>query len=258
MPSDRVEMDKVLEATQRGQQTNDGLTLDLTPLEDTGTYPWERMPGEPNNWYDKFFKYYLKQGTKRSLVEAFRRFKGAEGSNRHWSQANPAWATMRHQWNWKVRAEAYDEHERMLDHVKWEARRAKLREKEWKVSNELLNVAEAHIERVRGSQVHPEVSAGTPGRVQVPRAVVKNQDAARFAELGSKLGRLATGMATDQIAVNVQVRMEEVRKRRWDSALPLLQEIQEGDADADANEDIVEGEAVDEPPEESDNGESAN
>ncbi len=250
MPSGKVGMDKVLEATQRGQLDEDGLTLDLTPLEDTGTYPWERMPGEPNHWYDKFFKYYLKQGSKRSLVEAFRRFKGAEGDTQHWSQANPGWATMRHKWNWKVRAEAYDEHERMMDHVKWEVRRKELREQEWKVSSELLDVAEVHLQRITSSQAHPVSTAGTPGRVQVPRAVVKNQDAARFAELGSKLGRLASGMATDQIDVNVQVRMEEVRKRRWESTLPQLQQVIDGE--------IID-EAVDEPPEESSNGdESAN
>lgn len=251
MSSDGVEMDKVLEATQRGQLDEDGLTLDLTPLQDTGTYPWERMPGEPNNWYDKFFKYYLKQGSKRSLVEAFRRFKGAEGDLQHWSQANPGWATARHRWNWKVRAEAYDEHERMMDHAKWEVRRAELREKEWKVSSKLLDVAKVHFEKVSSSQVHPVSTAGTPGRVQVPRVIVKNQDAARFAELGSKLGRLSTGMATDQIDVHVQVRMEEVRKRRWDLAMPQLQQVIESE--------IVEDKAVDEPPEESSNGdESAN
>ncbi len=253
MSSDGVEMDKVLKATQRGQLDKDGLTLDLTPLEDTGTYPWERMLGEPNHWYDRFFKYYLKQGSKRSLVEAFRRFKGAEGSTRHWSQVNPAWATMRHSWNWKVRAEAYDEHERMLDHTKWEVRRAKLREKEWKVSSELLNVAEAHIEKVRGSQVHPVDPVSGAGRVQVPRVVVKNQDAARFAELGSKLGRLASGMATDQIDVHVQVRMEEVRKRRRDAAMPQLQQVMEG------GDDVIEDGVFDEPPEEpSNDDESAN
>lgn len=252
MPNKDVDLNKVLEATERGQLDEDGLTLDLTPLQDTGTYPWERMPGEPNLWFDRFFKYYLKQGSKRSLVEAFRRFKGAEGDVQHWTQVNPRWANMRHQWNWKVRAEAYDEHERMMDHTKWEARRKELREQEWKVSSELLDVAETHLERVSSSQAQPvsPASSGSSGRVQVPRAIVKNQDAARFAELGSKLGRLASGMATDQIDVNVQVRMEEVRKRRWDSAMPQLQQVIEGE--------IVEDEAVDEPPEESDNGESAN
>jgi hypothetical protein len=62
-------------------------------------------------------------------------------------------------------------------------------------------------------------------------------------------------MATDQVDVNVQVRMEEVRKRRWDSALPLLQQISDN---GEEDEDIVEGEAVDEPPEELDESKSAN
>lgn len=256
MTDDPVDMTKVLDATERGQVDEDGLTLDLTPLENVGAYPWERMPGEPNLWFDRFFKYYLKQGSQRNIREANRRFKAAETGKKHTGQANASWTLNAHRWNWQVRAEAYDEHQRILDHIKWEGRRTELREKEWGVSTEMLDLAKGHLNKVKAAakQAQPEVPAGNRGRVQIPRAAVKNLDAARFAELGSKLGRLATGMATDQIAVNVQVRMEEVRKKRWDSAMPQLQQILD-----DEEEDIVEGEVVDEPPEEASNDdESAN
>ncbi len=249
MENDRVDMNKVVDATQRGQLISNGTAYDLTPMKDTNEYPWERMPGEPNDWYDRFFKYYLKQGTRRSIMEAYRREVKVEHEGVIPSTSpSPRWHLKAYQWNWQVRAEAFDEHERMLDHIKWEDRRTVLREEEWGVSTELLDIAKGHFKKVRSSQAQPAGENKASGRVQLSRVALKNQDAVRFAELGSKLGRLATGMATDQIAVNIQVRMEEVRKKRWDSALPQLQQVLDTEA---IDGDFVEMEdgVVGEPPE---------
>jgi hypothetical protein len=246
--NDPVDMNKVLDATERGQQTSDGMGLDLSPLNDTSEYPWERMPGEPNDWFDRFFKFYLKQNGKRSISEACRRHKTEDGFTGSLSNVHVGsnWRLNAYTWNWEVRAEAYDEHARMLDHIKWEARRATLREEEWDVSSELLEIAKFHFQKIKSSQVQPADPESNSGRVQLTRVAVKNQDAARFADLGSKLGRLATGMATEQIAINIQVRMEEVRKKRWDSALPQLQQVLDTNM---VDGEFVEDEAVNEPPE---------
>ncbi len=248
--NDPVDMNKVLEATERGQRTSDGMGLDLSPMHDTSEYPWERMAGEPNDWYNRFFKFYLKQSGKRSISEAYRRYLTEEGrpspSNVH---PGSNWHLNAYTWNWEVRAEAYDEHARMLDHIKWEGRRAELREEEWGVSSELLNIAKTHFEKVKSSQVQPADPESNSGRVHLTRVAVKNQDAARFADLGSKLGRLATGMATEQVAINIQVRMEEVRKKRWDSTLPQLQQVLEDTDVVDGDIVEIEDGVVDEPPE---------
>lgn len=243
MNHDPVDMDKAMESVERGTVRKDGLVPDLKPLQDTQEYPWERLPGEPNLWFDRFFKYFLKQGARRSVIEAFRRYRAAEGDGQHFGQSGPNWQLEAHRWNWFARAEAYDEHQRMLDHIKWEERRATLREKEWDVSNELLEIAQGHLKTVRGSQAQATVAKSDSGRVQVPRVIVKNQDAARFAELGSKLGRLAAGMDTEQIGVDVRVRIEEIRKQRWEDTLPQLQEVVDGEFE------LVEDETVNEPPE---------
>jgi hypothetical protein len=214
-------------------------------MQDTSEYPWERMVGEPNDWYDRFLKYYIKQGTRRSIQEAYRRCVKVEQERSTASAPSPRWHLKAYQWNWQVRAEAFDEHERMLDHIKWEERRGKLREEEWGVSSKLLEIAKVHFHKIKSSQVQPADPERNSGRVQLARIAVKNQDAARFAELGSKLGRLATGMATEQIAINIQVRMEEVRKKRWDSALPQIQQVLDN---AIVDGEFVENEAVSEPP----------
>jgi hypothetical protein len=217
-------------------------------MQDTSEYPWERMPGEPNDWYDRFLKYYVKQGTRRSIIEAYRRCVKVEQNRSTTSAPSPVWHLRAYQWNWLVRAEAFDEYERMLDHIKWEDRRNELRKEEWDVSSELLDIAKVHFKKIKGSQVQPADPESNSGRVQLARIAVKNQDAARFAELGSKLGRLATGMATEQIAINIQVRMEEVRKKRWDSALPQIQQVLDNTDTNVIDGEFVENEAVDEPP----------
>jgi len=245
--NDPVDMNKVLDATERGQRTSDGMGLDLSSMHDTSEHPWERMAGEPNAWYDRFFKFYLKQNGKRNITEAYRRYKTEDGYTGSLSniRVGANWHANAYSWNWEVRAEAYDEYERMLDHFKWEGRRAELREEEWGVSSKLLEIAKVHFNKVKSSQVQPADPESGSGRVQLARIAIKNVDAARFAELGSKLGRLATGMATEQVAINIQVRMEEVRKKRWDSTLPQLQQILDtGVIDGE----FVENEAVDEPP----------
>ena len=94
---------------------------------------------------------------------------------------------------------------------------------------------------------------GSNGRVL--KRAVKPEHVARFAETGSKLGRLASGMATDQTQhLNIHTRMEEVRKQRWDEVGPLLGDVIDGEYDYDGSDaehlgkDVMAGEVVSEPP----------
>lgn len=239
---DNVEMDKVLASVERGQIDSDGMVPDLVPFEDDFRTPWERMPGEPNDWYHIFFEFFLKQGARRSISEAYRRYSRVEkGTGK---QASPRWRFHAYRWTWDVRAEAYDEHQRIIEAERWEGRRRELREKEWDTASTMLVIAEEELDQYKASTGEgQETPDGTPGRVPQPRPKLKSGDVARFAEVGSKLGRLATGMATDQtMTISVQARIEEVRKRRWDDALPAITRVLE-----DPDEDIVEGEMVEKP-----------
>lgn len=247
-------IEQVKDSARRGAIEADGTSTELTPFEDNTSYPWERQPGEKNFWYDIFFRYYVLLGPGRNLARAYRAYaKAEEGFDATGYSVNPRWHHMALGWHWKIRAEAFDEFQRMRDAETWEKRRRELREKEWDVSSQLLNVAEDALEALAPQDPSPQASnKGTSGRVQ--SRTVKPGDVTRFAETGSKLGRLASGMATDQTQhVNIHARMEEVRKQRWDNVAPLLEEVIDGeyefkDDQEHAGKDVMAGEAVSEPP----------
>lgn len=229
-----------------------GHILEAGEQEREGLYPWEQLNGEPHKWYQIFFRYYLMKGFTRSVVGAFRSWKREEAGDEAWEKVKERtgdaqhWYIMAARWDWDARARAYDEHRRLEDAVIWEARRRELREEEWGASSELLKAARETLKKFTSSgSGHPQ---DTSGRVQDigktrpgPRPVLRGSDISRFAEVGSRLGRLASGMATDQtISVSVQARLEEVKKERWNQVAPTLAKLLQDENDQD--------ETVSEPP----------
>ena len=76
------------------------------------TKTWLRRPKEPNQWYDRFFQYYLTTpATRRSVDAAWRQATGKSSKNQ---QASGAWYRAAKRWDWQVRAEAYDEEGRRV------------------------------------------------------------------------------------------------------------------------------------------------
>lgn len=258
----KSEMRRIAEAVHRGNVDADGMSVDLVPFDEAEYYPWERQPGEPNIWYQRFFLYYIPQGSRRAITEAYHRWRLAEKEERTFVSAPPNWDTKAYEWRWKLRAEAYDEYIRLEEQEKWERRQRALREREWAVSSSMLDVAQTMLENVQGKTSKDEAAAPQAQKTQVTsgrvpktprpqqRPLLKGSDISRFAEVGSKVGRLAAGMSTDQrTTVNIEAKMEDVRKRRWDDVNPRLDKI--------LGEEVVEGEyevldeAV-EPPEDAD------
>lgn len=253
---------EVVEGEFEDIQRSNGHDMDpeaLAPIIQVGEeppdqYPWEQLPGEDHKWYHFFFNYFVLSGFTRSIIAAFRKHREEEeksvpdttltGEARHWYVA----AT---KWNWRERAQAWDEHQRMKNAAMWEERRTKLREKEWNVSSRLLDTAEDVLSTLISSEdTGAQAPNGTPGRVLGPaKPKVRASDISRFVEVGSKVGRLAAGMATDQtVNLSVQARVQEVRKQRWADVAPLLARVLEKDGESTVND-----EAVDEPPVESHN-----
>lgn len=72
---------------------------------------WERMEDEPNLWYDRFVSY-LQMGPSRSLLGAANLEKVRIGQEKSDTSASGAWREASKQWDWKKRAEAYDEYRR--------------------------------------------------------------------------------------------------------------------------------------------------
>lgn len=77
---------------------------------DSETKPWDRQPGERNLWYDRFTRYRL-IGATRSLLGIYKldlQERGRKGKKEP-TRAAESWRKASAEWNWKARAEAWDE-----------------------------------------------------------------------------------------------------------------------------------------------------
>lgn len=71
---------------------------------------WDRRPGEPNLWYDRFRSFML-MGPERSLLGLYKKHLVAKGKvGRRPRKAPTSWIRNEKKWKWRERAEAWDVH----------------------------------------------------------------------------------------------------------------------------------------------------
>ena len=91
--------------------------------------PYDRQPDEPNLWYDRFFKFML-LGPERSLIETYRQIsnaaRAAKGQPplRLSARIPQSWRQRASQFDWKARAESWDNQQRRLTLKKVERTRS--------------------------------------------------------------------------------------------------------------------------------------
>lgn len=89
-------------------------------MADTQTFqPWDRQEREPSRWYLIFIKYFIGMGINRSLRKAYLKQKQEESEEAYEkaiaTRGCPnVWYQMATRWNWKERAEAWDEEQTLL------------------------------------------------------------------------------------------------------------------------------------------------
>jgi len=114
---------------------------------------WDRVPGEPVLWYERFDLYRL-AGPGRGLDATYRLVSGKSG------RAGAAWWKNAERWHWQDRAEAWDAEERVKLHAAEEERRRAAREERLRLLGEAraavwqgldnANLAELSKEEARG------------------------------------------------------------------------------------------------------------
>lgn len=73
---------------------------------------WERQEGEDTMWYDRFFVF-LRMGPSRTLLGAVHEVEKAQKSAEKHSVSIPgAWSDAAKKWDWRKRAEAWDDYRR--------------------------------------------------------------------------------------------------------------------------------------------------
>jgi hypothetical protein len=75
---------------------------------DKGVQPWDRQPGEPALWYNRFDTLYRPLGPERSLLAAYNTWRVQKGKERRSGGIGRAWTRNAQRWNWRERAEAWD------------------------------------------------------------------------------------------------------------------------------------------------------
>jgi hypothetical protein len=141
------------------------------------TNPWDRQPGEPNDWYHRFHAYLL-AGPDRSVEAAYRAMRrdAAECGTRAGAarRANNSWYSTAARWDWAGRAAAYDQVER----VKVAAAREK----------KVAEINERHALQARA--IH---NAVIKRWAQVKPEDLTPSDCVKFAEAAMRMERLALG-----------------------------------------------------------------
>lgn len=183
---------------------------------------WERRDDEPNQLFDRFEIFRL-LGPSRSLYAAYTAWRERQGNTARKSAQKRAglpqsWRLAAERWDWAKRAEAFDEHERAQQVAEWQRRRDELREHEWKFSQELLDKARQMLVFPLAKTVRSTQDGGQTVVTEVYPAQWKLADAARMLEAASKLGRLAVGVETDRIGVEVAMTADDLLQAARDVA----------------------------------------
>jgi hypothetical protein len=111
--------------------------------------PWQRQPGEPAMWYNRFDAYYRPLGPERSLLAAYNAWRSRESQsetvrNSPSKSCPSTWRNAAERWNWRERAEAWDAAERERLH----AEEAEERRKDRRQRIELLKDYRARLTQV--------------------------------------------------------------------------------------------------------------
>lgn len=85
------------------------------------TQPWDRLPREPNRWYDRFERFRL-MGSNRAIIGVYNGEREKNGKPRC-ASVPPPWNVAAHTYNWRERAEAWDEHNREIKRQEDQAQR---------------------------------------------------------------------------------------------------------------------------------------
>lgn len=151
--------------------------------------PWEQLPGEPSEWYNRFHQFLMLPG-KRSLLAAYNAERGEKGRERA-SGCPDNWRSAFKQWRWAERAAAWDAHNNEAILQQWQERRSQLREREWQMSqasfdkaSEMLKFPVAQKKSVDGTTI-----------IEPAKWTLK--DAATILIVASNIGRKACGMDED-------------------------------------------------------------
>lgn len=110
---------------------------------------WDRQQDEagslePNRWYSRF-EIYRRMGPDRSLLGACNIWRVRKGTKKY-NAVPGAWTNAFTKWNWKVRAEAWDAHEKAEQDALWKSRRQQVKDQDFDQAQTLRDKVDEFLE----------------------------------------------------------------------------------------------------------------
>lgn len=161
--------------------------------------PWLRQDGEPWRWYDRFTRY-RRLGSQRTLMGAYKA-EARLSAQKHAKNVPGAWHDAFTKWQWKERAEAYDQYRRNAEEREWNKRYTKQRETEWALAQDLVTKAKQMLSMPLVKTTRTVEEDGRLIITEVEPARWAFRDAAGYIETASKLARLAAGKPTAETRI---------------------------------------------------------
>lgn len=201
--------------------------------------PWEQRNGEPARWFARFNIYRL-LGPQRSLLRAERTERATSAlttTPKPIPHVTGGWIRNAQRWHWQERAQAWDAAMRQREDERWEKRRKRQREQEWKAAQDLLTKARQMLGWPLARQEKKTDEDGRQVTVVMP-ARWGMRDSAAFFETAAKLARLAADMATsrseNEISIKRDLDLEKLSDDELAALLANLRAVSDGDGGAGA------------------------
>lgn len=206
------------------------------PEDDQGYLPLDGESKEAFNAYCLYRDTLTDKG-RRSLDVAYRKHMGRDEPTLVASGRWRDWSTRYH---WRERVVSYDNYQARVEQTarekakvkvqeKWELRREEQREKEFSVARSLMEKAEAMLTHPLTRKRYEE-----DGKTIIVEPMKWNMsDAARLADIASKLARLASEMSTDHTVTEVVgatdlTRIAQMDENELDRQLERLASLETG------------------------------
>ncbi len=188
--------------------------------------PWDRQRDEngelePNLWYDRF-EQYRAAGPSRSITSIYKAWRVTRGYEKLRYSAYPgSWVRASNRWNWKERAEAWDEHRRQLDYIAEQAAHDEMRRRHADIGKALQGVGAQAMQRLqqnKGAELEPS-------------------DARLFLKDGIGIERTARGLPVELVAL-YNMSDEDLQKEheRINKTLSGVAPSQDGDRSDNAGQ----------------------
>ncbi|KKN63572.1 hypothetical protein LCGC14_0500200 [marine sediment metagenome] len=188
--------------------------------------PWDRQRDEngelePSLWWIRFDAYRA-QSSGRSVAQGYRDWRDAKGYAKLRHSGYPSsWVRASNRWNWKERAEAWDEHRRQLDYIAEQAQHDEMRKRHADIGKALQGVGAKALMRFQRNE----------------SAELEPADARLYLKDGIGIERTARGLPVELVAL-YNMSDEELQKEHEciNKTLTGVAPSQDGDRSDNAGE----------------------